>query len=97
MEESAKNKPWWKPAVEIFGRVSAWVVVPIVAALILGKWLDAEYGTRPWAFLSLSIVGFIISTFGIVYTISEYMKQIASSGSGQASLNKKDDTTNGTK
>lgn len=77
MEETPKNEPWWKPAFEIFGRVSVWVVVPIVVALIAGKWLDARYGTSPWAFLSLSGVGFLVSSFGIVYTAREYINKIA--------------------
>ena len=70
------KNPWWKPAVEIFGQVSVWVVVPIVAALILGKWLDARYGTSPWIFLCLSGIGFLISTFGIVLTLGKYVKKI---------------------
>ena len=77
MEETPKNEPWWKPAFEVFGRVSVWAVVPIVAALIAGKWLDGRYGTRPWIFLGLSGIGFLISTFGIVYTIGKYLNKIA--------------------
>ena len=72
----SNNEPWWKPAFEVFWRVSAFVVVPIVAALILGKYLDGLYGTRPWIFLGLSCVGFLISSFGIAYTVGQYMNQI---------------------
>lgn len=77
MGQNPQNEPWWKPGVQIFSQVSVWVVVPIVVALIAGKWLDTRYGTRPWIFLGLSGIGFLISTFGIVYTIGEYMRQIA--------------------
>ncbi len=76
MVENPKNELWWKPGVEIFGKVSAWVVVPIVVALIAGKWLDGQYGTKPWIFLGLTGIGFLISTFGIVFTIGKYMGQI---------------------
>lgn len=85
MSNEDTKEPWWKPAFEIFGRISVWVVVPIVAALIAGKWLDARYGTSPWAFLSLSGIGFLISSFGIVYTAREYIRKIG---------DKKDDNTN---
>lgn len=77
MEKSDKNEPWWKPGVEIFGQVSTWVVVPIVAALIFGKWLDGRYGTKPWIFLGLSGIGFLISTSGIVYITAKYMSKIS--------------------
>ena len=93
------NAPWWKPAFEIFGQVSAWVAVPIVTALIIGKWLDGRYGTKPWLFLGLSGVAFLISSFGIVRTVAVYMHQInpstPSTGSGQAK--KENDDSNKTK
>lgn len=80
-----KNDLWWKPGFEIFSQISVWVVIPIVAALIIGKWLDGSYGTRPWIFLGLSCVGFLISSFGIVLTVTKYMKEIEPpTGSGQA-------------
>ena len=77
MEPDDNNGPWWEPAVEIFGRVSTWVVVPILLALIIGKYLDTRYGTKPWIFLGLTLVAFLISSFGIVRTIAVYIRQIA--------------------
>lgn len=76
MEQNNKTEPWWKSGVEIFGQVSAWVVVPIVLALIAGKYLDGLYGTKPWIFLGLSLIGFIISSFGIVFVITKYIRKI---------------------
>ena len=81
MGESFKDKPWWKPAFEVFSRVSAWVIVPIVGALILGKYLDGYYGTKPWIFLVLSCIGFLISSFGIVYTIRDYLRKMEANSS----------------
>jgi len=66
----------WKPAIEIFSRVSTWVVVPIVLALIVGKALDNHYGTKPWIFLGLTAVGFIFSSYGIVRVVFDYIKKI---------------------
>ncbi len=77
MNDNDRNELWWKPGVEIFSQVSAWVVVPIVLALITGKYFDGLYGTRPWIFLGLSLIGFIISSFGIVLVITKYMRKIA--------------------
>ena len=77
-QEIKKNKIDWKSAIDIFSRVSGWVIAPIVLALIFGKILDAHYGTRPWIFLGLTVVAFLISSFGIVRVISDYMKKIQS-------------------
>ncbi|MEO8637626.1 MAG: AtpZ/AtpI family protein [Candidatus Taylorbacteria bacterium] len=75
-EKGNKNNLWWGPALEVFGQVSAWVVVPIVGALIIGKILDAKFGTKPWIFLSLTGIGFLISSFGIVRTVTKYIRKI---------------------
>jgi F0F1-type ATP synthase assembly protein I len=80
MPEDTKNEAWWKPGFEIFSQISVWVVIPIVAALIIGKWLDGRYGTRPWIFLGLSGLGFLISTFGIVRTVRTYIRNIEKNG-----------------
>ncbi|MSU55541.1 MAG: AtpZ/AtpI family protein [Candidatus Taylorbacteria bacterium] len=70
------KNPWWKPAIEILGQVSMWVVVPIMASLFIGKYLDTRYGTSPWMFLTLSCIGFIISSFGIVRTTKDYLQKL---------------------
>lgn len=70
-----KKKINWRSAFEIFTRVSSWVVIPIVVALTIGKALDARYGTEPWIFLSLTVVSFAISSFGIVRVVTKYIKE----------------------
>jgi len=70
--------PWWKPGVEIFTQVSGWIAGPIILALILGKYLDARFATKPWIFLSLTGLAFLVSSFGIVKVVSRYMKKIES-------------------
>jgi F0F1-type ATP synthase assembly protein I len=79
MEEDKKklyNGPWWKPAIEILGEVSTWIVVPIVVALVFGKMLDAHYGTRPIIFLVFAGLGFLVTCFGMFRVIKNYMKKI---------------------
>ena len=76
MVDEPKKKIDWKQAFEIFTRVSTWVIVPIVLALIAGEALDERYGTKPWIFLGLTIVSFIVSSYGIVRVITKYMKEI---------------------
>lgn len=71
-----KNGTNWRPALEIFSQISGWVVVPIVLALIIGKYLDARFGTKPWIFLSLALFGFLISSFGILKVVRKYIADI---------------------
>lgn len=75
-----QNEPWWKPAVEIFSKISTWIVVPIVLALIIGKKLDAHFDTQPWIFLGLALFGFLISCYGIFKEITKYIQKIKKLG-----------------
>ncbi|HEY4503224.1 MAG TPA: AtpZ/AtpI family protein [Candidatus Paceibacterota bacterium] len=72
-----EDKVKWKQAIEIFSQVSTWIVGPIIVALILGKYLDGRFDTKPWIFLGLTSFAFIISAFGIIREVSKYMKKIA--------------------
>lgn len=66
---------WWQPALMMFGRLSGWVLGPVVAGALLGQWLDKKYGTEPWLFLASIGVAFIISIVGLVKnTLEEYRK-----------------------
>jgi F0F1-type ATP synthase assembly protein I len=80
MKEEKKNfnntGPWWKPAMQILGDVSTWIVVPIVCALVFGKMLDAHYGTKPVIFLIFAGLGFLITCFGMYRAVKDYMKKI---------------------
>ena len=79
--EINKNNPnekgaWWQPAIEIFTRVSGYIVVPVILALIIGKALDTHFGTKPWIFLGLTLLAFLISSFSIVYIVLDYIKKL---------------------
>ncbi len=78
-EEKNSNKvqAWWKPGIEIFSQVSGWIAAPIILALITGKWLDTRYDTKPWIFLGLTGIAFLISCFGIVRVVKKYMDKIS--------------------
>jgi len=66
----------WRPAVEVFSQISGWIVAPLVVSLIVGKKLDAHYGTEPWIFISLAAFGFLITCFGMVRVVRKYMKKL---------------------
>lgn len=62
--------------MEIFGEISSWIVVPLVAALILGKYLDNKFGTKPWIFIGLAGVGFILTCVGIYRVMKRYGEKL---------------------
>ena len=70
----------WQPAIKIFGQVSTWIVAPVVLASVFGKILDRHYGTKPWIFLGLTAVAFIISIFGIWKVLVKYINEINKNG-----------------
>jgi F0F1-type ATP synthase assembly protein I len=61
----SKSKSW-QPAVFLFLKMSGWIAFPVIVSLLLGKWLDQRFDTKPVFFLSLTGVAFMISIFGIV-------------------------------
>ena len=70
------SAPWWKPGVELFTEVSSWIVVPIVLALVIGKILDAHYGTKPTLFLISIAIAFFFTCVGMVKVVRKYLKKI---------------------
>jgi F0F1-type ATP synthase assembly protein I len=70
------KKLWWQPAVRIFLKTSGWIAGPIIVSLFLGKFLDKKYNTEPWFFLGLTSLSFLISIFGIIKILSNYIKEI---------------------
>ncbi len=70
------NNQWWKPGVEIFTKVSGWIAGPIILALIVGKYLDTRFGTKPWIFIGLTSLAFLISCIAIVRVVGKYMKDM---------------------
>ncbi len=68
------NKPYWHDALTAFGRMSGWIVGPILLALVAGKWLDARFHTAPIIFVSLTGFSFMVSIFGLVKEGRAYLR-----------------------
>jgi F0F1-type ATP synthase assembly protein I len=71
-----RGNAWWIPAVSIFSEVSAWIAVPIILALIAGKALDKHYGTKPTFLLIMAGVGFLVTAYGIVKSVRNYVSKM---------------------
>lgn len=57
-------------------KISSWIAVPIIVSLVLGKFLDKKYNTEPIIFISLTILAFMITIYGIVRFSMSYIKDI---------------------
>ena len=65
-EKKTAKDLWWKPAVVVFANTTAWIAIPIVIALILGKFLDKKYETGHTFFFVLIALAFLVTVGGIV-------------------------------
>ena len=70
------KKNWWVSGVGLVSDISAWIVAPVVLALIFGKMLDGRYGTEPTLFLVCFGAGFLITIYGIWQRIKKYRKNL---------------------
>ena len=77
MENNQTTKEiWWKPAIYVFANTSAWIVVPILVALFLGKYLDNKYESGHKYFFILMVIAFLITIFGIMKILRKYMNKM---------------------
>ena len=60
------EKAWWQPAMALFLRMSTWIVIPVIIAAFIGKWIDSKYDSDPWALLLCVGLSFFVSMVGIV-------------------------------
>ena len=75
----------------IFANITGWIVVPVmtpsnnlkedlvvtvVLALVLGKYLDSRLLTAPWFFLGLTLLAFLVTIFGILKLLKKYLKDL---------------------
>jgi F0F1-type ATP synthase assembly protein I len=86
-QQDGNLEAWWKPALEIFTEVSTWIVVPIVFALAIGKTLDRHFGTKPWIFIILAIIGFVFSAMKIVKIVKKYAENLKNKEAEKNNLN----------
>ena len=67
---------WWQPAVAIFARLSAWILLPLLVGVPAGRWLDGKYNTGSRWLLAGAGVAFIISITGLVMTAKKELKKM---------------------
>lgn len=60
------NVPWWQPHLALFWRLSGWIALPILSAVMVGKWLDRKFQSAPWLLLISVGIAFVISMVALV-------------------------------
>jgi len=60
------KKPFWQDALVIFYRLSGWVLLPLIAGTLLGRWLDHKNNSGQFWFLVVIGMAFIISMIGLM-------------------------------
>lgn len=80
---SSDKQAWWQPALNVFLRLSGWILAPLILGITLGKWLDRKYGSEPWLFLATVGVAFIVSMFGLVKNAMEEFRKIEKNSSSK--------------
>jgi F0F1-type ATP synthase assembly protein I len=73
------QKEFIRKGLMLFLELSSWLVGPIIAALLLGNWLDRHYQTKPWLFLVCLGVAFIITCLGIAKETKSFIREIEQS------------------
>lgn len=71
-----KTKPYWHDAAMAFGRMTGWIASPVVAAVFIGKWLDAKYSSGQKMFFIAMGVSFFVSMFGVALEARRYMRKV---------------------
>lgn len=71
------KNPWWQESLSIFSRLSGWVLLPLIAGTLLGRWLDRKYGSdQKWFFIVIGIA-FVFSMIGLVIQARKEMKKFS--------------------
>lgn len=52
--------------LRLLSNITAWIVIPVIAGVFLGRFLDQKFNTKPWLFLISVGFCFLISMFGLV-------------------------------
>ncbi len=67
---------WWQSGMEIFLRMSGWIGGPVIAGIVIGKYLDRKFNTAPGLFLLSVGISFAISIIALIRIGLKEMKKM---------------------
>ena len=59
--------------LQVFAKVSVWIITPVIFSLIIGKFLDNKFHTAPWILGVSLALSFTVSMIVIVKIAKENM------------------------
>ena len=68
----ARNQKSWQKAVTVGSSIATSLAGLVGVGFLLGRYLDARWGTRPWLTFSLMIVGLALGASYLVITLKEF-------------------------
>lgn len=71
----SSDAPYYRLAGRIFADFSGTIAVPAVSGALLGKWLDARYGTEPRYLLVFLTIALVFTGIAIVRKAQKYTVQ----------------------
>jgi len=75
-QQKKSDATLWAAAIQLFAQVSGWIVLPIISALFLGRWLDERYDKEPMFLLSCLAIAFVLTNVGLVKQTLSAMKKM---------------------
>jgi len=64
----------WGP-LALISQLGVTIVASILLGLLVGLWIDAHFGTRPWATLVFSLLGIAAGTIGVYRLIARSIEE----------------------
>lgn len=64
------KEPWMTHAFIYYGKVTAWIFVPVIVVMVLGKYTAIT--DTPIRLISLIVICFAVTIFGIYRSIASY-------------------------
>lgn len=76
MEPENKNSKiaWWLPGIKVFIKISGWIVLPALIAVLLGNKLDSQFNTKSFFVFLCIALSFIISMIMVIRISINYGK-----------------------
>jgi ATP synthase protein I len=65
----------WAGPLALITQLGLTIVLSILLGLVLGLWVDAHFGTKPWATLILSLLGILVGSFGVYRLVATSIDQ----------------------
>jgi F0F1-type ATP synthase assembly protein I len=62
--------------LQVFAKVSVWIITPVIFSLIIGKFLDNKFHTTPWILGVSLALSFTVSMIAIVKIAKENMDRV---------------------